>query len=1075
LSSKKRFHKTLATVLAAAVANAQTSRGTVTGTVLDPSGAPVPGAALNLTATSTGVLVSTRSNSAGMYRFDAVDPGAYSLAVQHPGFKTFLANGIAVESNRTATIDPRLEVGDAGARIEVSAESSGLLTRDGPLRGGNFLTRDAQDLPLLALNPLSLVRTLPGATEAFGSTVWSSGYGTPGGESTAANTNGAGLSINGQRPRGNNYLLDGVDNNEVWLGGEELVFMISDAVEEVSAQTADFGVEFGRAGGGVFNVITKAGTNKLKGSLVWRYQSERFESVSNYDRLNGIPKSVVSSNVFGFTAGGPIHRYKTFFFAGLEQNNTHSTANYPLQVPTAAAVTQLEALFPANPRLSLYLNALGMLRGTANPFSLGLGIDPASGADRGSIQFATAAYVLPALNDGPQWLGRIDHVASDRHRLSWRYIYDSRVVTPSTVTFPGYVSENEFSHHNFLFSDSYTFSPTFTNEFRFAYARPDADLGQQIAIPGTVPLPQFLITNISAPGSTSESANFHYGNNFVFQETQTKVISHHAFRYGIDLLKETVTEQRGGGALGSISFNNSVGYSAFANFLDDFSGPSGGIARTFAAPVIHPNQFHQGYFFQDNWKVTPSLSLTIGLRYDNFGNYYNSIAYPAFSGFNSSQFLVRHTVSPDNTDFGPSFGLAWSPQSGSPLGRVFGMGGKTIWRGGYQISYDFLPTQLILLGPADSSPNAILTQITAPNAGRGVANWIEQMPMQANAPSLLDSENPLAANLRNPYTERWSFGFQRELEPKMFLDVSYVGSESHRLTTRADWNPRLPTGTLRLYPAYGQVNAKTSEGNSSYHALQASLSRHFSKGIELLASYTWSKMIDSTSDGVGNTNGQDVANGNFTSVPVMYGGLALDRSVGDFDRPQRLTISTLWAIPGVRKGPLRYSLGGWQFSGIAIFQSGTPFSIGDGFDRNNYGDKEDRADISNPNAPMNTRAILFPNCPTGYQNPDTGACVAPSSVHWVEGTGFPNASTVGRNTMRTSGMNNFDLSLTKSIAMGETRSLELRWEVLNALNHPQYLNVPSASIVGSLPGRFLNLSLTDGGIRSMWVQVKVRF
>jgi hypothetical protein len=233
-------------------------------------------------------------------------------------------------------------------------------------------------------------------------------------------------------------------------------------------------------------------------------------------------------------------------------------------------------------------------------------------------------------------------------------------------------------------------------------------------------------------------------------------------------------------------------------------------------------------------------------------------------------------------------------------------------------------------------------------------------------------------------------------------------------------------------------------------------------------------MIDSTSDGVGNVNVQAPANGNLTSVPVMYGGMKLDRAVSDYDRPQRLSISYLWLLPGP-SGWSRYVLGGWQLAGIAVFQSGTPFSIGNGFDRDDFGDKEDRADIGNSSMPLGTRAVIFPGCSTRYQNPDTGACATPSQVHWVEGTGFPNASTVGRNTLRTAGTNNFDLNLTKSIPLGETRRLELRWEAVNAFNHAQYVNVPADSIVNSLPGRFLNSQFTDGGIRSMWVQAKLRF
>ena len=339
----------------------------------------------------------------------------------------------------------------------------------------------------------------------------------------------------------------------------------------------------------------------------------------------------------------------------------------------------------------------------------------------------------------------------------------------------------------------------------------------------------------------------------------------------------------------------------------------------------------------------------------------------------------------------------------------------------------------------------------------------------------MDPQNPLDKNLRNPYTERWSFGLQRQLRENILLDVSYIGSESHRLTTRADWNPRLPTGTLRLHPNHGMVIAKTSDGNSSYHALQARLDHRFARGFQMSVSYTWSKFIDSTSDGVGNVNVQAPANGNLTSVPVMYGGLKLDRGPSDFDRPQRLTIAYLWAVPGPRSGWSKYPLGGWQIAGITTFQSGTPFTMANGFDRNNDGVLEDRPDIGNRNAPLNTRAILSPGCATGYQNKDTGLCVSPNSMHWVEGTGFPNASTVGRNTMRTAGTNNFDLNLTKSIPFGETRRLELRWEAINALNHPQFVRVPDRNVFSSLPGHFLNRDFTDSGIRSMWVQVKLVF
>src|SRR5215475_3560760 len=324
LTSTLRF---AALLLVAISANAQTSRGTVTGTILDPTGAVIAGASVTLTGVETGVRLSTNSNDAGVYRFDAVDPGTYDLTVSLPGFRTYLSTHVGVEANRATTIDPTLEVGAAETRIEVSGEASEILIKDSPLRGGNFQPGEVRNLPLLALNPLSLARALPGATDAAGSTVWGNG-------GSVGPPNGGGFSINGQRPRGNNYLLDGTENNDVWLTGAEQVFTIADAVEEVSVQTGNFGVEFGRAGGGVFNVVTKSGTNGLHGTLLSRYQSQRFNSVSNVDKMKNTPQSVFSHNVYGFTLGGSLRRDKTFIFGAFQQDTLRSTSNFSLVVPT---------------------------------------------------------------------------------------------------------------------------------------------------------------------------------------------------------------------------------------------------------------------------------------------------------------------------------------------------------------------------------------------------------------------------------------------------------------------------------------------------------------------------------------------------------------------------------------------------------------------------------------------------------------------------------------------------------------------------------------------------------------------
>jgi hypothetical protein len=287
-------------------------------------------------------------------------------------------------------------------------------------------------------------------------------------------------------------------------------------------------------------------------------------------------------------------------------------------------------------------------------------------------------------------------------------------------------------------------------------------------------------------------------------------------------------------------------------------------------------------------------------------------------------------------------------------------------------------------------------------------------------------------------------------------------------------NPQQPGGPVRLYPDFGPRTVRTSQGNSAYHSLQARMDRRFAHGLQATASYTWSKSLDSTSEGILQVETQYIS-ANLTSVPAAQGGLKLDRGPSDFDRGQRLALSYLWEIPGPSKGLWRHVMGGWSVAGIAIFQSGTPYTAINGFDRNGDGWLADRPDIGNPGAARNSRAVLWTPCATGYRNQDTLACMKPSDAYWVEGAGFPNASTVGRNTLFTNGTNNFDLSLFKSFAVRERGRLEFRWEAQNGFNHQQFVQVPQRDVVNTPPGQFLNRDFTDSGIRSMWVQVKLLF
>ena len=646
-------------LLLVAGALAQISRGTVSGIVSDSAGAVITGAKVELTNKNTGVTRTTITNSAGIYRFDAVDLGVYNLRINQTGFKQFVNTEIAVEANRTMTIDATLEVGAGEMVVEVNAAADELLIKDAPIRGGNINAKVVSSLPISGLEPISLARTLPGVVQALGSSTFGNG-----GQNTQ-------FSVNGQRARGNNYMLDGTENNDISVGGNAQAFNITDAVQEVSVQTSNFGAEFGRGSGGVFNVITKSGTNEYHGTALWQYRSQQFNSVGNTAKLNNSPKAVFNQNIYGFTAGGPIIKNKTFIFGGLQKDSFRSTANFSFTLPTDDAVARLRALFPNNPRLNFYLNEVGDLRGTANPRTIALGADPVTGVDRGSVTFAANNIGLAQPSDAIQWLTRVDHNLSEGHRLSFRYLYDSSKESPSAITFPGYIQDFKGRSQNFLATDTYTFNSTWTNELRFSYGRigfdfPISDRSADQAFTQAL----INIPNITAPGIATNIPQFRFANNWLLQETQSKIVGNHTFRYGGEFLWQLAKQRPPFNERGSFTYTNGGGYTGLANFLDDFSGPSGSTNRNFGEPVYYPNLFRHSYFFQDTWRVSPALSLTLGLRYENFGQPANSaFDFPAFAGFDPAQFLVPNKVNPDNNNFGPSVGFAWTPSYKSgPLG-----------------------------------------------------------------------------------------------------------------------------------------------------------------------------------------------------------------------------------------------------------------------------------------------------------------------------------------------------------------------------------------------------------------------
>ena len=1103
-------------------AAAQTSRGTVSGVVSDPTGAVIPGATITLTSEGTGLSRDTSTNDEGAYRFDAVDLGTYTVVITASGFGTLTKTNVIVNANQTSAIDAQLAPGGQNISVDVTAESGAALQTEAPVRGGNISPIQITQLPVGNRNPVGLALTLPGV---------------------ATNTSGVGIgsfSVNGARSRSNNFLIDGTENNDISVAGQGFQITNPDAVQEVSVQTSNYDAEFGRAGGGVVNVITKSGTNEFHGTLAFQYDSSADDAITSLQSRN--PEVIrrgrrlsatryIPSATFGgplylprFGEGGPSvisGRDRTFFFVAYQEDRFRSPGGtVSLVTPTQAGRDRLRALFPAgtNPNVDLLLNLTQNAVGSANPINLALGT--VGGVNRGNIQFGTFFRPAPALETGKQFQLRIDHKLGENDQLSGRYLRDNNVEPGGGGRgFEGFDTDFSSKYNNFLLSETHVFSPTLTNELRLAYNR--IDFGFPLADPGGLAgtLPRITITSISALGVATNLPQGRIANNYVVQDTVTKLAGDHTFRGGIDYLRQISRQSAPFNARGSLTPGSSTGFTSLANFVDNFGG-TGSVSRDFGSPVYFPSLHRIAAFFQDRWKATDALTLTLGLRYENFGTPFNTLRTPAFTGlFNvnpmtlTGPFSEPNEVQSDNNNFAPTIGVAYSPSfTNGVMGTIFG-DKRSVLRAGYQIGYDSFFNN-IASNASSSSPNSIVTTINStPSATnpRGTPNFSSTFPATAAPLTPRDSQTLIIPNLVNPYYQRYSLGFQRELPFQLVMDASYVGSRGVKLFINEDLNP-LVRPELRITPAgytgpttgrldniQGARLTRTNGGSSTYHSGQLEVRRRFANNFQITGAYTYSKLI-SNADEVFAT-GVSASSTSLAALPTIFGGDRLERAVSQFDRTHRAVFTYVVEIPFFReqRGFIGKLLGGYQVSGVTTFESGSPFTVQNGLDSDGIGGTSERPTF-NPNGQRGVRAVPVvdtrmtiggvanPNfgAITGYINPDANdAPIDPNTAQFIVNPTFlagapmsiPRFGNLGRNTERAPGINNTNLNLLKRTRIAERTFIEARAELFNAFNHPQFTDSVSSNANSTLPGRFLNpdTPVTSGGARTIRYQVKLIF
>ncbi len=1124
---RKFFLIAVAVFITAISTFAQTSRGTVSGIITDQNGAVIAGAQVSLTNTDTSVERTATTNDEGFYRFDAVDLGNYSVTAGAANFGKITKTGIVVSANQISAVDTQLAPGAQEAIVEVTSDTGAQLQTETAVRGGNISTRQIVELPIAARNPTALALTLPGVV---------------------TNRTGVGVgtfSINGARGRSNNFLIDGTENNDISVAGQGFQITNQDAVQEVSVQTGNYDSEFGRAGGGVVNVITKAGTSAFHGTAAFLYDTSTDDAITSLQSRNpavlalGRPlfndQKVYSGTLGGplflpnFGEGGPVFntdRNRNFFFVAYQEDRFRSPGGtVTLITPTAAGRAILQQYAGTNPRVAEYLAlTANFVAPAANQQAINL--DPLNSTTvvRGVVPVGNFFRTFTNTVTSKQFQIRTDHRLTESDQLSARFLQDKTDAPLATVNFPGFDSNQANTYRNFLISETHIFNSSTTNELRLAYNR--IKLSFPLADPSGpgATQPTISVGGLTSVGVSGVIPQGRTADNYQVQDTVTKIFGNHTFRFGVDYLRQISTQLAPADIRGTITYTATTNFTGLANFIDDFGGQSGSVNRVFGSNVYYPQLHRIAVFGQDRWKATDNLTLSFGLRYENFGTPFNTLQTPAFTGlFNvdpvtrSGPFSRPNQVKSDNNNFAPSIGLTYSPSfTGSIGGFLFGEK-KTVIRSGYNIGYDSFFNN-IASNAASSSPNQIgfLVNSTVSTANpRGLGNFSSRFPTTAPALSALSQQTLIDPNLENPYYQRWSLGIQRELPLDIVLDVSYVGNKGTNLFINEDANPQLVNPALRITPPgvttnlsgrldnlQGARTVRTNGGDSNYHAGQLEVRRRFANNFQFTGAYTFSKNINNADEvfAVGVATATSVA-----AIPAVFGGQANERALSVDDRTHRVAFTYVAESPFFReqRGFLGRILGGFQIGGVTTYESGVPFTVFNGFDADGVGGNNDRPTY-NPNGQRGVRAVPVVDTTTNailrYINPEivtarnasgvptAFATIDPNTAEFIVNPAFVAGASgsvvrvgnLGRNTERSPYVFNTNLSFLKRTRISESVFIEARSELFNAFNQSQFpfgTTTIASTASAQTQGFFLNPDTinTSGGGRTIRYQVKLTF
>ncbi len=981
---------------------AQQNYGTLRGTVVDPTGKVVPGMTVVAKNESTGVETPQFTTSGeGTFTFINLIPGTYSVTVSGQGFKTNTTTAIPVRLGLEANVQIALEVGVAAEVVTVVASADEVAQTTSEI-SANFDSRKVSDLPSNAagggIDTLAL--NIPGVTPGFGN----------------VNSNGTTLSVNGNRARSNNFTIDGTDNNDLSIGGPSYFVSNQDLVSEFQVITNNYSAQYGRNQGAIVNIITKGGTNDFHGTaFLFHRNAAALDALNNIERRSGSiekPDKFIS-NVFGGTFGGPIIKNRAFFFGSYQgirqkQDFTSRLGTRALAV-LPSEFARLNAAFPGNNVIKALTTQGAFALSNFGTVSMRTDRPGAPAIERACISATPAVNCVIGGNetgffnvaepvrqfsvpfDQNEFSLRGDVNLTPEDNLSIRYLWQDSVSVNALGGNNGFTGDLPARSTNLSGFYNKQISATVFNNFQATFQRLSVKFGGGCEDPltGCIPDPaqvadSFALIRLSglrgnvtnAPGqSIGQATNLPQGrivDVYQFGDKLSVTTGNHTILFGVDLryLKNSVPFLP--------NINGNFLFSSVGSIVNNMPAS---IQLADGEPTLDYKQWDRFFFFQDDWRVRPNLTLNLGLRYEYSGqpiNLLNELTVeresdPARAFWRQNLPIEARTfgkLPADKNNFAPRLGFAWSPDFGdSKFSRfLFGESSDTVIRGGFSVAYDPVFYN-IMLNISTSAPIVFLDTLLGANVvglpanptGSNVrAAASSRLARNTFDPRLL-TQTIVSPDFHSPYAMQYSFGIQRQINASNVFEIRYVGNKGKELFQTVNGNPRYDnlfngfsaggftfpsfSGQLngapapqvcvnnpatpdneaacngRLLAGRGLIRSRTNDGSSQYDSLQMRYNGRFlDKNLNFGASYTFSKAIDNASE--------IFSFGENAGAQNPFDVVEAERGLSGFHRPHAFSMNFIYDIPVFRSqdGFVGKLLGGWQVNGIYNLATGRPYT-----------------------------------------------------------------------------------------------------------------------------------------------------